>query len=166
MKAPNTFDLKAYGEGWYSWGRISDCFWPGAGKRSADVDPVLAKLAKLRGIYCIGWKAVGKPSPCNPGVQYIGQTGSFKTRMAQFGWSAGFWGGREPGHSAGWRWAENKNDQLVVSFYPIATSKIPKHMLAGFLHWYEALALDAYYKACGSLPFVNNPKNGVLVLDD
>jgi hypothetical protein len=164
MNPPTKFDLNAHGTGWYSWKEIRNCFWPGAGKRSANVDAILAKVAASKGIYCIAWKAAGEAFPDNPAIQYIGQTGSFKSRMEQFGWSAGLWGERDKGHSAGWRWDKNKTDQMCVAFFPIPYSSLPKHMLNGYLHWYEALALDAYHQRCGSLPFMNIPKNGVVVL--
>jgi hypothetical protein len=165
MNAPKTFDLDAHGAGWYSWEDINKCFWPGAGKKSVYVDPTLAEIVTSKGIYCIAWRADGKAFPSNPAIQYIGQTSSFKSRMEQFGWSAGFWGERAPGHSAGWRWHGEKNDQMSVAFFPLPASNIPKHMLNGYLHWYEALALDTYHKQCGSLPFVNIPKNGIVVLN-
>ncbi|MFL1494367.1 hypothetical protein ACMSI6_15975 [Pseudomonas antarctica] len=164
MRAPKTFDLDAHGAGWYSWEDISKCFWPGAGKKSVKVDPTLGQMVTSKGIYCIAWRAVGKAFPSNPAIQYIGQTSSFKARMNQFGWSAGFWGEQAPGHSAGWRWGEKKNDQMSVAFFPLPTSDIPRHMLNGYLHWYEALALDTYHQQNGSLPYVNIPKNGVVVL--
>jgi hypothetical protein len=165
MKVPELFDLEAHGAGWYPWAAISNCFWPGAGKKSASVDPVLAQMATAKGVYCIAWRATGKASPDNPTVQYIGQTSSFKFRMGQFAWSAGLWGARARGHSAGWRWHEKKEEQLSVAFFPLRSPNIPKHMLNGYLHWYEALALEAHHQRCSALPFVNVPKNGIVVLD-
>ena len=146
MKTFKAFDLKVHGEGWYAWEDIEKCFWPGAGRKSVNVDPILGQLVASKGVYCIAWNATGKAFPGNPAIQYIGQTGSFKSRMEQFGWSAGFWGNRAPGHSAGWRWHEQKSEQLQVAFFPLPVTEIPKHMLNGYLHWYEALALDAHLK--------------------
>ena len=166
MNTLKTFDLNAHGAGWYAWEDIEKCFWPGAGRKSVNVDPILGQLVASKGVYCIAWNATGKAFPGNPAIQYIGQTGSFKSRMEQFGWSAGFWGNRAPGHSAGWRWHEQKSEQLQVAFFPLPVTDIPKHMLNGYLHWYEALALDAHLKQYGSLPFVNVPKNGVLDCDN
>jgi len=94
MKAPGKFDLEAHGASWYLWAQISNCFWPGVGKRSAGVDPVLAQMVAAKGVYCIAWRATGKASPDNPTVQYIGQTSNFKFRMGQFARSAGLWGPR------------------------------------------------------------------------
>ncbi len=166
MKTPKAFDLKAHNATWYSWADIDECFWPGAGRRSSKVNEVLAEVVKAKGVYCIAWKPKGEVAPTNKSVRYIGQTNLFKRRMEQFGWSAGFWDGRDSGHSAGWRWPAGRKKDMAVAFFPLQGDGLGAHMIEGFLHWYEALAMEAHFQKNNcELPRLNAQKKGVISLD-
>jgi hypothetical protein len=161
VMTPSAFDLNPHLQRWFAWSDIQACFWPGPGRRSATVDPLLADVINMPGVYCIAWGDLdGTPNPANSHVQYIGQTKNFKARLGQFATSAGiFWEERYSGHSAAWRWPADKTEKMKVAFFPL-THNDADHLRTGRLFWYEALALDAYYLNNGnSLPPLNIPKN-------
>ncbi len=150
------FRLKPFLDQWFHWSRINRCFWPGPGGRSDKVDPPLAPVRKMSGIYAIAW-GTPKEVPCPSAieVQYIGMTDNFKNRMSQFASSAGIhYEGRYSGHSAAWRWPEGASERMHVAFFPLEECMAP-HLKAGFLHWQEALAIDAYFIKHGGVPRLN-----------
>lgn len=78
--------------------------------------------------------------------------------MGQFGSSAGFWGERSNGHSAGWRWPEAQTEHTWVGFFPVGDGLQP-HLAAGMRLWMEAVALEEYRLAFGRLPNINEAVN-------
>lgn len=154
--APSTFNAAAYANRWFSWQAIEDCFWPGRGVRSESIDASLAGVKDIGGIYVMASsdKQPTLISPKCPEVQYVGQTRFFKGRMGQFATSAGFWGGRANGHSAGWRWPEGQKDRLHIAFFPVGNDW-PAHLAEGLRHWMEALAIEAYRQTHSTLPPLN-----------
>ena len=144
----NNFDLKPYKNKWFSWDRINNCFWPGAGCRSDDIDSELSPVRLMSGIYVISWDCNNsKPSPNDDAVKYIGMTNLFKKRMEQFAASSGLhYDDRYNGHSAAWRWPLGKDKLMKVAFYPLEDN-LPFHLKSGILHWYEALAIYSYYQS-------------------
>jgi hypothetical protein len=92
--------------------------------------------------------------PTDAAVRYIGETNAFLRRMGQFGESAGFWGNRQNGHSAGWRWPAGHSDSTWVSFFPIGNDLLP-HLADGMRVWMEAVALEEYRLVHGRLPEIN-----------
>lgn len=150
------FILRPYAGQWFEWERINKCFWPGPGRRSAQVDPELGPVRVQSGIYVIAWgDSSGEPAPDNSHVQYIGMTDNFKNRMSQFASSAGIhYDGRYSGHSAAWRWPEAKIERMLIGFFPLEEG-MPSHLKSGFLYWQEALAIDAYFKKHGKVPPLN-----------
>jgi hypothetical protein len=88
-------------------------------------------------------------------VRYIGETINFNQRMGGFGNSAGFWGGRRFGHSAGWRWPEGQAEHCWIAFFPVG-NELLTHLATGMRKWLEAVALEEYRLACGRLPEVNS----------
>ena len=126
-----SFDLPAFAGQWFHWTAIAECFWPGAGGRAATVNPELAPVRHLGGVYCFAWSAE-RPEvigPTAPLVRYVGETSNFRRRMGQFGNSVGFWGERSNGHSAGWRWPEGQTEQTWVSFFPLGGGLHPSTLL-------------------------------------
>src|SRR4051794_38245079 len=102
---PTSLNWPPLGGRWFHWDEVEACFWPGAGKRSAAVDEGLAEIRHYGGVYLLAWSqaAPRRKNPQHvPTVKYIGETDWFKGRMGGFGNSAGFWGPRAFGHSAGW----------------------------------------------------------------
>ena len=101
---PTSFDVLPFAGRWFRWADIAACFWPGRGGRAALVNLELAPVRSLGGVYCFAWS--NEPpaivGPTAGAVRYIGETSEFLRRMGQFGNSAGFWGDRQTGHSAGW----------------------------------------------------------------
>jgi len=164
MRVPKSFNLCAHENRWYRWYDIENCFWPGAGKRSSQIDPCLATIVYKPGIYFMAWDPTQPPCPENSAVRYIGQTKIFKRRMEQFGLSAGFWGGRSNGHSAAWRWPKGWRSKLEVAFFPLMVEGLRDHLASGYLHWYEALAIESFLMANEELPRLNVPHNGVIRL--
>jgi hypothetical protein len=74
--------------------------------------------------------------------------------MGQFGNSAGFWGQRKNGHSAGWRWPLNQTENTWVGFFLVGEG-LPPHLASGLRHWMEAVALEEYRLVHGRLPEIN-----------
>jgi hypothetical protein len=80
------------------------------------------------------------------------------------GCSAGFWGERSAGHSAGWSWAEGKHDWLWVAFFDVLRGQeLEAHMRKGLRCWMEAVALEEYRITTGTLPQVNRVKRNEVV---
>jgi hypothetical protein len=88
-------------------------------------------------------------------VQYIGETNAFGRRLRQFGDSAGLFGVRRRGHSAGWRWQNGARKHLQVAFFPVAAPLGQIHLAIGLRKWLEAVALEEHRLAHGRLPVVN-----------
>lgn len=151
----NRFGGETHGGRWFHWGEVEACFWPGLGRRADASNAALAPVRLQGGVYILA-ASERRPrvvSPAANQVRYIGETGFFKRRMAQFGSSAGFWNGRRKGHSAGWRWNYGP-DHLWVCFVPLGNDLLP-HLAKGLRCWMEALALEEYRRRYGSLPEVN-----------
>jgi hypothetical protein len=91
-------------------------------------------------------------------IKYIGETHYFKARMGGLAWSAGFWGERAFGHSAGWRWPEGKNKLLWVAFFEVIKEKEREHLARGLRCWLEGVALEEYRQANLQVPQVNATK--------
>jgi hypothetical protein len=87
-------------------------------------------------------------------VRYIGETSEFLQRMGQFANSAGFWGERQNGHSAGWRWPAGQSDNTWASFFPVGNELLP-HLAAGMRFWMEAVALEEFRLVHDRLPEIN-----------
>ena len=153
---PTSFDIQPFAARWFNWIDIAKCFWPGRGGRAANINPELAPVRMLGGIYCFAYSADAPLliSPKAAEVRYIGETGEFLRRMGQFGQSAGFWGERHNGHSAGWRWAEGQLDNIWVSFFPIGKELLP-HLAVGMRVWMEAVALEEFRLVHDRLPEIN-----------
>lgn len=120
------------------------------------VNPTLAPVCSCGGVYLLAWsKSAPKLiQPSVSAIHYIGQTNLFKRRMEQFGWSAGFWGERASGHSAGWRWPQGQHAQLLVAFFEMGCD-LPIHLADGLRAWMEGVALEEYFQANGRLPIIN-----------
>lgn len=162
ISPPAEFNTQAYGARWFTWAEMEACFWPGKGNRSESVHAELAKIMNLGGVYLLAWSPTppASVSPACSQVQYIGQTHLFRNRMGQFGASAGFWGKRDRGHSAGWRWPEGHKRDLCVAFFPVG-NELPHHLAEGLRHWVEALAIEAHHQAHARLPLVNGSRSVV-----
>jgi hypothetical protein len=154
--APTSFDGAAFADRWFHWSDVSQCFWPGKGRRAACVNPELAAVRYLSGVYCVAWSE--KPplvvGPTAVEIRYIGQSGEFRRRMGQFGNSAGFWGPRKDGHSAAFRWPFGLSAYAWIGFFPFNDAVLP-HLAEGLRHWREALALEEYRLRHNRLPEVN-----------
>jgi hypothetical protein len=146
---------------WFRWAEIEACFWPGPGGRSSSINPELAVIKDEGGVYLLAWSQT-EPQRINPQearhVKYIGQTHCFKDRMGGFAWSAGFWGERSFGHSAGWRWPEGKNKLLWVAFFSMYDEQ--PHLACGLRCWMEAVAMEEYRVKHRAIPQVNGTKRG------
>lgn len=155
-RVPTSFDVPPFAGRWFHWTDIAACFWPGRGGRATVINPNLAPVRTLGGVYCFAWSAGAPPSiaPTDGAVRYIGETNEFLRRMGQFGNSAGFWGKRQNGHSAGWRWPAGRSESAWVSFYPIGNELLP-HLADGMRVWMEAVALEEYRLVHGRLPDIN-----------
>jgi hypothetical protein len=94
-------------------------------------------------------------------VKYVGETADFRSRMGYFARSAGFWGDRKDGHSAGWRWPENASGNLWIAFFEVG-AELPAHLAEGLRKWMEAVALEEHRLEHGNLPAVNAAKNEVI----
>src|SRR2546421_12070259 len=83
VRPPNTFPHAPFGNSWFKWDAIDACFWPGLGRRSIAIDPVLARIANLGGVYLFAWcaKAPRGFGPTLRVIKAIGETGHFKSRM-------------------------------------------------------------------------------------
>jgi hypothetical protein len=153
---PTSFGIQPFAGRWFPWTGIVACFWPGRGRRAADINPDLAPVRTLGGVYCFAWSAVAPPIICPTAgtIRYIGETNAFLRRMGQFGNSAGFWGARQNGHSAGWRWPAGQSEKVWVSFFPIGNELLP-HLADGMRVWMEAVALEEFRLVHGRLPEIN-----------
>jgi hypothetical protein len=122
----------------------------------------LAKIKDCGGVYVLAWSANEPPRKRlhqASVVKYIGETSWFKGRMGGFGSSAGFWGGRLPGHSAGWSWPKGKKSKLWVAFFDVVGQlELEPHLCKGLRCWVEAVALEEHRLANGMLPQVNAVK--------
>ncbi len=128
--------------------------------RAETRNPKLAPVRRLCGVYFLAWCSE-MPSSFGPTAadsKYIGESGSFLSRLGQFGNSAGFFydGVRREGHSAGWRWRHDR-EHTWVSFYPVGNELIPDrpHLAAGLRVWMEAVALEEYRLLYHRLPEIN-----------
>jgi len=153
---PTSFDLQPFKGRWFHWMDIENCFWPGPGRRAMSINPDLAPVCTLGGVYCVAWSVLPPEiiGPLCPAVRYIGETSQFRRRMGQFGNSAGFWKDRRNGHSAGWRWPIGKTKNTWVGFFPVANELLP-HLAKGLRLWMEAVALEEFRLAHRSLPEIN-----------
>jgi hypothetical protein len=153
---PTSFDAQPFGGRWFHWGDIAACFWPGRGGRAALVNPDLAPVRFLGGVYCFAWspESPAVVGPTAASVRYIGETSQFQRRMGQFANSAGLYGERQNGHSAGWRWPAGQSDNTWVSFFPIG-NELLFHLAAGMRLWMEAVALEEFRLIRGRLPEIN-----------
>ncbi|MBP1625929.1 MAG: hypothetical protein H6Q00_404 [Holophagaceae bacterium] len=160
IRVPIEFDLQPFAGRWFSWSEIEACFWPGPRGRSEKVNSELAPARDRGGVYLMAWSeaAPEEVSPIAKAVKYIGQTNCFKARMGQFASSAGLWGPRADGHSAGWRWPEGKSENLFVAFFPI-NEGMDTHLANGLLHWLEAVGMDMYKQHHARLPSLNARDN-------
>lgn len=153
---PTSFDVRPFVGQWFHWTDVGACFWPGRGRQAATVNPVLAPIRTLGGVYCFAWSPEPPPiiGPTAAAVRYIGESSCFQRRMQQFGDSAGFWGVRQNGHSAGWRWPAGQMEQAWVAFFEIGNDLQP-HLATGMRKWMEAVALEEFRLMHGRLPEVN-----------
>lgn len=158
---PTSFTIQPFADQWFSWADVEACFWPGRGKRAIAINPVLAPVRGRGGVYALAWsaKAPRRVHPAAAAVQYVGESGWFCRRMEQFGNSAGFWGKRSNGHSAGWRWPKGQTHNLWIAFFPIDDS-LPDHIARGMRVWLEGLALEEHRLCNGALPQINGTKKG------
>jgi hypothetical protein len=164
---PTTFDLAAFGGRWFHWREVAACFWPGRGKRSHRVNPVLAEVRHVGGIYLMAWSEAAPPllHPTAPEVKDIGETGQNLRRMGQFGNSAGFFGERRNGHSTAWKWPEGRTENLWVGFFPAGDAFLPKrHLAKAWRCWLEGIAFELHLQEHGSLPALNASED-VIELD-
>ena len=154
---PTSFDIPPFASRWFHWTDVAGCFWPGRGGRAAIINPELAPVRKLGGVYCFAWSLAAPPlvGPTVAAVRYIGETSEFSRRMGEFGNSAGFWGERRNGHSAGWRWPAGQSGNLWVSFFLIGGELLP-HLAKGLRVWMEAVALEEFRLVYGRLPEINS----------
>src|SRR5438128_2521307 len=106
-EVPTSFVVEPFAAQWFRWPEVAACFWPGSGGRANAINPLLAGVRYLGGVYCLSWSshAPALIGPLAPEVKYIGESGEFLRRIGQFGESAGFFhdGKRRDGHSAAWR---------------------------------------------------------------
>ena len=163
---PSIFNADAFCNRWFSWRDIQACFWPGQGKKAINVNPKLAPVRDLGGVYLLSW-AVSLPktfSPAARSVCYVGETNCFRRRMGDFGNSAGLWGARAKGHSAGWRWPKGRSHHLWVAFFPLG-GDMPSHLAEGFRKWMESVAIEEHRCARGALPRLNEKQKGAIQLD-
>jgi hypothetical protein len=153
---PTSFDVQPFGARWFHWTDVASCFWPGRGGQALLVNPELAPVRTLGGVYCFAWSPEPPPviGPTAAAVRYVDETSEFPRRLGQFGNSAGFWGARQNGHSAGWRWPAGQSDNTWVSFFPIGNELLP-HLAAGMRVWMEAVALEEFRRIHGRLPEIN-----------
>lgn len=161
---PTQFVLPPLGGQWFRWADINCCFWPGRSGRASRVNAALAEIRYLGGVYLLAWSSPGPPPTARPAeraVKYVGETSEFLRRMNQFRTSAGFIGPPSDGHSAGWRWPVGESEHLWIAFFDVGNGLLP-HLAEGLRHWMEAVALEEYRVAHGSLPPVNIAKNGVV----
>jgi hypothetical protein len=164
---PTSLNWLPLGGHWYHWSAVEACFWPGAGGRSAVVDAGLAEIKDYGGVYVLAWSEAEPPRKTPhlaPAVKYIGETYWFKGRMGGFGNSAGLWGKRSFGHSAGWSWPKGKKDHLWVAFFDVAKGlELEAHVHRGLRAWVEAVALEEHRLANGKLPRLNAVKRHKVV---
>lgn len=149
-----SFDLKPYLGRWIHWSRIAPCFFPGRGRRAAKIDPELAPIRDCGGVYVMIWeKSPGRVLHTDRAVVYIGETANFGVRMADWAWSAGFWGKRKKGHSAAWRWKEGAEHFSVAFFVvePPVSKRLAKHVRV----YYEIIGTEEYRSRHGQLPRAN-----------
>lgn len=155
---PSSFSVAAHGRGWYRWSEVADCFFPRyrGGTTSAAADEVLAPAKDEGGIYLIAQSASepASPRPEDAAVVYVGETVWFKRRMDQFGDSAGLWGARANGHSAGWRYTGSGED-LWVAFFVVEWPLAQPHLAEGMRKWLESVALEEYRQVHSRLPPLN-----------
>jgi hypothetical protein len=131
------------------------------------VNAELAGIKDYGGVYLLAW-SVNEPSRTllqrAPQVEYIGETYWFKGRMGGFGNSAGFWGDRTNGHSAGWRWPQGMKANLWVAFFDVVGDlELEPHVRRGLRCWIEGVALEEHRLATGKLPRVNAAKRNEVV---
>lgn len=153
--APRYFNCRALGGRWFHWDEVEKCLWPGRGIRSASINETLAEARLVGGVYCLAY-AKRAPRICGPTahqVLYVGETSCFERRLAQFARSAGLWGPRRNGHSAGWRWKLGP-EHLWIALFPIEASD-QAHVTAGMRRWMEGVALEQHRRARGSIPSIN-----------
>lgn len=164
---PTVFDLTAFGERWYHWREVRACFWPARGGRSHRVDPVLAEVRFVGGIYLMAWSEAA-PALLHPAaaeVKEVGETGEYCRRMGQFGNSAGFFGERCDGHSTAWKWPLGRTEKLWVAFFPAGDELLPRKYLArAWRCWLEGVAFEEHLQANGALPALNGA-DGEIDLD-
>lgn len=153
---PLSFDARAHEGTWFRWADVEACFWPGRGGRAEKVNPKLAPVRYCGGVYLLAWSPIPpeRLHPATAEVKYIGQTNNFRGRMGQFATSAGFWGQRANGHSAGWRWPEGQTRDTWIAFFEVGESLRP-HLAAGLRCWMEGLALEEHRLKLGRLPEIN-----------
>lgn len=117
---------------------------------------------QLPGVYMVAFSRASRtmdvePNPVQHAVKYIGETGLLLRRLGQFGTSAGLFGERGRGHSAGWRW---KDEWIAAGAY-VALYPVPKDVADSGLSPFwrlcrEAQAQAAYAQAHGQrLPELN-----------
>jgi hypothetical protein len=154
---PVSFDVQPFARKWFRWAEVAACFWPGRGRRAHQVNPELAPVRMVGGVYGFAWSSETPPVlvPTGASVRYIGQSNEFRRRMGNFADSAGFWGPRSKGHSAGWRWPLGKSEKLWVAFYPIGND-LRHHLAVGMRCWMEAVALEEFRLVHGRLPKIND----------
>jgi hypothetical protein len=159
---PTSFDLEPFADHWFSWDEIWKCFRPGRGGRAEKVNPTLAPVRWLGGVYLFAW-CIRPPERVHPSVKevrYIGETNCFNQRMIGFSSSAGFQGDRAFGHSAAWRWPKGRSEHAWVAFFPLGEG-LPAHLATGLRKWMEAVALEEYRLLHGGLPEVNEATSEV-----
>jgi hypothetical protein len=157
------------GSRWFHWSEIESAFW-GARQKDIPTEESLNHIKASGGVYVLAW-SLNEPKRKRPhtvaAVKYIGETAYFKARMGAFGTSAGFWGKRDNGHSAGWSWEEGCSANLWVAFFQLPWTDLPAHLATGLRKWIEAVALEEHRSVRGVLPAVNTVKRNVVVqLDD
>lgn len=164
---PMSFEVQPFSGRWFRWSDIAACFWPGRGKRASLVNSELASVRAFGGVYCFAWSSDPPPTvgPTASAVRYIGETNEFLRRMGQFANSAGFWGERGNGHSAGWRWPIGQSDNTWVAFFAIGNELLP-HLATGMRFWMEAVALEEFRLVHGRLPEINEAVAEVDGFDD
>lgn len=160
---PAEFSFTACAEEWFHWLDIQKCFWPGAGKRSALINPVLGPIGKLGGVYLLAWskQAPERMHPAASEVRYIGETYWFKDRMDGFRRSAGLLGERTNGHSAAWRWPLGQCENLWVAFFEIPHLPLPDYLCKGWRKYMEAIAIHEHVIANSRQPLVTAAKTEV-----
>jgi hypothetical protein len=147
------FALAAYDERWVPWSELENAAWPGARLRADDPRRTLRDTLERPGVYIVTWTSStrrprGSPHAAHDAIVYIGETGSLRRRMGQFGNSAGFFGQRGPGHSGGWRWDESwSKDGAFFAVYPAPEDVIDAGLAPLWRLCREAQALAAYAEA-------------------